>query len=93
MESPKIGQKVVLKVDYWYDGGMVAKGETGVVKKAEIGEGDTEPTIWVKLDKPNADVGDNSILFYPQCGPQTAADGRTYKDTLDWFYSECELVD
>jgi hypothetical protein len=93
MEKPRIGQKIVLKVPYWYDGGEVAKGSTGVVERVETERGQSELSIAVQMDEHNRDLEDNIICFYPHCGPQEDSNGREYKDTLDWFYSECELVD
>lgn len=93
-ELPKIGQKIVLTVPYWYDPtGLVPKGSTGVVIKAEKMNDDDEPSILVKLDVPMPGLEDNIVSFYPGCGTQQAEDGREYKDTLDWFYSECKLLD
>lgn len=79
---PNVGQKVRFISNAWFDGGEVAVGETGVITKAEIEEGQTLPTIHILLDEKYELLENNIYSFYPQCG----------EDSLKEFWDNCEIL-
>lgn len=94
---PIVGQKIKVIKPYWFDpSGTVPIGATGVVTTVMVDEGQTEPTIHVKLDQDFPELEDNILAFYPQCGPQEIEDFRGEETrtgtTIEWFYYNCCII-
>jgi hypothetical protein len=88
----KPNQRVEFIRNYWSDLGTIPKGTTGIILGVETEQGQTEPTILVRVDQPLCFLEDGMMSFYPQCGPQANEDTGEEMNTVQQFEHYCRIV-
>ncbi len=88
-KPPTVNQKIAVVEPYYFDpSGVVPRGATGTVVKVETSEGQTQPTIHVKMDGSDYGLENGIMPFYPECGAQEDAG----PGTVAWFHHHCDIV-
>jgi hypothetical protein len=96
LQPPKVNQRIKVIVGYWFgDMQCVPVKARGKIIKVFVEQGQTLPTIHVKMDGDGYGLPDGIMRFYPQSHLVPREEGEPEKPDqtiLSWFYHHCEVT-